>query len=86
MRTCSLANGVVARDLGRFAVADQVAARIADVRHGHAVVPQRASHDRGGHARGAPAPGHGCFEDLRIGLLHQARQQRRSAIPHPWLS
>ena len=68
-------HGMVARDLRREPVADQVAAGIAHMRDHHAIVAESAGHDGGRHARTAGA---GClaqFVDARVGGLHEARHQ-----------
>ena len=69
-------HGVIARNLHGLAVADQVAARIAHVGHGHAIEPQGAGDHRRGHARRSAAAGVGRFQNVHVCLLDQAGQQR----------
>ncbi len=66
-------HGMVARERRRAAVANGVAARIADVRDHHAVEPQSAGYQCGGHGPAARIGGQPGLEDLLVGGLNQAR-------------
>ncbi len=73
--------GVVAREHFRAAVANQVATRIADMGHHHAVETEHAR-DQGGRHRGpALGGGHPGLEHVRVGRLHQTRQERPRRLP-----
>ena len=68
-------DGVVARQRLGVAAPDEVAARISDVGHGHAIEAQSASHDGGGHRDAARRGGAAGFVHMGIGGLDQAAQQ-----------
>jgi hypothetical protein len=61
--------------------ADQVAARIAHVSDHGAVKAERASDQRRRHASVALATRHRRFQHVRVGFLHQARQQDGMRLP-----
>ena len=74
-------HSVIARQQGGAPVADQIAARIAHVRHGCTIVAQSTGHDSGGHGHATRTGGAAGFVDLDIGGLHQALQQRGATWP-----
>ena len=76
-------DGVIASDLRGLAIADQIAARIAHMRDGYAVIPQSAGHDGGGHAGRGAAAGVRPLQKRVIGLLHQPWQHCGVRLPRP---
>src|SRR5712691_10036588 len=72
---------MVARKQSGTPSPDQVAARIAHVSDHGAVKAERASDQRRRHARAALATLDRRFQDMRVGLLHQARQQSGMRLP-----
>jgi hypothetical protein len=76
-RSDSTASFVIAGEQRGLAAAYQVAAGIAHVRDGRAVVAQGASHNGGGHGDTAGAGRPPGFVHLKIGALDEPLQQRR---------
>src|SRR5258708_6808897 len=65
---------VVLRKALRDAAANQVAARIADMRHHHAIKAKQAGDDSCAHVAAAVSDGGSGFINLEIGRLHQPLQ------------
>ncbi len=68
-------DGVVAGQRLGVAAADEVAARISDVGHGHSIEAQSASHDGGGHRNAARRGLAAGLVHMDIGSLDQTAQQ-----------
>jgi hypothetical protein len=69
-------DGVVAREQDRLASADQIAARVAYVGYGRAIISQSARYDCGCHGSAAAwACRVGCIQHASIRRLHEARKE-----------
>src|SRR5580704_7849301 len=68
-------HGVISSQRVDLAAPDQIASRIAHVRHGHLVVPQQARHDRRGHAGTCATRPKGHLKHSPVSLLHQPPQK-----------
>ena len=66
---------MILRHLARAAAADQVAPRIAHMRHHRLVVAQRARHQRGRHVLSAILGSQPAVVHRRIGVRNKARHQ-----------
>ncbi len=64
-----LGNGMIARQQASLALADQIAARIAGVRHDDAIVAESARHQSGCHGGAARTVGSSGLINLYVGLL-----------------
>ena len=71
-----LGNGVIARQQAGLVLADQIATRIAGVRHDNAIVAESARNQCGCHGRAARTVGASGLVNLYVGLLGQAHQER----------